>query len=293
MATRRTDDGLRLDHGAQYFTVRSDHFYRYVDSWMHAGIVRRWDGQIIVLERGQATHKKSETERFVAVPAMNAICKQLATDQQIHLQTRVARVERSGTRWILSDDGGSVLGEFDIVLVSAPAAQAAELLSAAPQLAAVAGRVDMHPCWAVMMAFDEPLNLEWDAAFVHDSPLTWIARNSSKPGRQSEPETWVMHASPEWSRLHLEASSSETEALLSSEFWTATAKSARPPRFCTAHRWRFALPVEPLDERCLFDAERRMGACGDWCGGPRVEGAFLSGAAAANRILELLRLDPH
>ena len=52
-----------------------------------------------------------------------------------------------------------------------------------------------------------------------------------------------------------------------------------------AHRWRFALPIDPLENACLFDAGLRLAACGDWCGGPRVEGAFLSGSAAAGRLL--------
>ena len=46
---------------------------------------------------------------------------------------------------------------------------------------------------------------------------------------------------------------------------------------------------EPLTEACLFDRGRPVVVCGDWCGGPRVEGAYLSGAAAAGRILGTLR----
>jgi predicted NAD/FAD-dependent oxidoreductase len=51
--------------------------------------------------------------------------------------------------------------------------------------------------------------------------------------------------------------------------------------------WRYALPAEPLPDRCLFDGDTNIGACGDWCSGPRVEGAFLSGAAVAERLLAL------
>ncbi|MGF2507850.1 NAD(P)/FAD-dependent oxidoreductase, partial [Ralstonia pseudosolanacearum] len=39
---------------------------------------------------------------------------------------------------------------------------------------------------------------------------------------------------------------------------------------------------------CLWDAASRLGACGDWCEGPRVEAAFLSGVALAAKIAEAL-----
>ena len=61
--------------------------------------------------------------------------------------------------------------------------------------------------------------------------------------------------------------------------------------YSIAHRWRYALPAEPLAERCLFDAELQVAACGDWCAGPRVEGAFLSGASAAGRVMGLLKTE--
>lgn len=50
------------------------------------------------------------------------------------------------------------------------------------------------------------------------------------------------------------------------------------------------MPVDPTSERCFFDAESGIAACGDWAGGPRVEGAFLSGMAAAGRILGTLSM---
>ena len=57
------------------------------------------------------------------------------------------------------------------------------------------------------------------------------------------------------------------------------------PDFAAAHFWRYAIPPEPLGTRCLFDPELAIAACGDWCGGPRVEGAYLSGVAAAGRMM--------
>jgi predicted NAD/FAD-dependent oxidoreductase len=72
-------------------------------------------------------------------------------------------------------------------------------------------------------------------------------------------------------------------------FSEAVGRPLPPTLTAATHRWRYALPDPPLDTPCLFDAEARLGAGGDWCGGPRVEGAFLSGRALAERVLALLR----
>ena len=41
----------------------------------------------------------------------------------------------------------------------------------------------------------------------------------------------------------------------------------------------------PLDSPCLFDSQLKIGACGDWCGGRRVAGAFVSGMTLAEQVL--------
>ena len=184
------------------------------------------------------------------------------------------------------------LGTFDSVIVTAPPTQTAELLQAVPRVADRALATAMQGCWAVMLGFAKTLPLDFDGAFVHESPLAWIARNSSKPDRHQDAETWVLHASPEWSAAHLEDTPEVAQRLLLDEFWRSTGLSPAPPDYVTAHRWRFALPPQPMEDRCLFDREMQVAACGDWCGGPRVEGAFLSGMAAAGRVMGLLRPDP-
>jgi hypothetical protein len=144
----------------------------------------------------------------------------------------------------------------------------------------------MAPCWAVMAVFDGPLEVPFDGAFVADSPLSWVARNASKPGRPGH-EAWVLHASPQWSRAHLELEAPEAAEQLFAAFGEASGTQLPTPIHLQAHRWRYALPVEPRPETCLFERDLKLAACGDWCAGPRVEGAFLSGVAAAGRLLSL------
>jgi predicted NAD/FAD-dependent oxidoreductase len=286
MSTRRVGD-WRFDHGAQYFTVRDRRFERRVYCWRQDDLVRSWTGATAVLDGGRVLPKEDHTERFVAVPGMNAICGHLAEKVDVAFETRINSLNRVDQRWRLVAEDGTELGRFDAVVVSAPAPQTAALLETpAPGLAARAAEVKMAPCWAVMAAFARPLDLGFDGAFVNGSALSWVARNVSKPGRP-DGETWVLHGSPEWSLQNLELDREEAATRLLKAFREAIGGVELDPIHLDAHRWRFALPVEALPEDCLFDAELGIAACGDWCGGPRVEGAFLSGCAAAAQLLSL------
>jgi len=285
MATRRNENGAAFDHGAQYFTVRDERFQSCVDSWQHADLVQPWTGRIVSLHDQRAERDKTSTPRFVACPGMNAICKHLAENLEVRMNTRVVPPTRCQRKWLVSDVAGNELGQYDLLIVSAPGPQAGELLQGSPPLARLASSVRIAGCWALLVQFPARIDVNYDGAFVQDSALSWIARISSKPGRNPDTETWILHASGDWTQCHLEESPEAIQERLLDAFWDATGVGAVPPGYLVTHRWRHALPTEPLPDRYLFDSDLRIGACGDWCSGPRVEGAFLSGAAMAGRVL--------
>jgi hypothetical protein len=138
-----------------------------------------------------------------------------------------------------------------------------------------------------MLALGRPSMADFDAAFVSDDPiLGWIARESSKPGRgplQGAAESWILQAHPGWSRTYLELEPAEASRWMQRAF---AARIGRPmmQAAVASHRWRLALPVNPLPEAFLYDPQEGIGLAGDWCGGPRVEGAYLSGSALAHAI---------
>jgi renalase len=144
----------------------------------------------------------------------------------------------------------------------------------------------MDPCWAVLVAFADRLDVPWDGAFVHDSPLSWVARNSSKPGRPRGPDCWVLHASPEWSAVHLEESPEAVGPQLLMAFESAVGCVLPKAAHQTAHRWRYCAGADPAGRGVLFDAESGLAVCGDWLSDGRVEGAFLSGTSAARCVLD-------
>ncbi|MEO1530109.1 MAG: FAD-dependent oxidoreductase [Planctomycetota bacterium] len=294
-STRRTHDDsgveLRFDHGAQYLTARDARFCRFVKSWIQDGLVAPWLGRIVRLSRdGDLLSDASDTPRYVGVPGMNAIAKHLAASLNVQLGAAVTELIRNEERWTVRDENGEMFGPFDVVLCNCPPRQTAALIAGQADFHRQLESLRMRPCWAMMLASPSLSEIEFEGAFVDDSPISWIANNGAKPGRESPP-SWVIHASADWSEANLDCNAEDVIATLRPEFEKLTGRSISEPHFSAAHRWRYAIPESPLNRDHLFDATVGLGACGDWCDGNRIEAAFLSGSALAGAVLRHYTID--
>ena len=77
-------------------------------------------------------------------------------------------------------------------------------------------------------------------------------------------------------------------AALLDAFFEACDVPARKPTFSNVYCWKHALPINTFDQDCLFDEPVALGACGDWCTSPRIEGAVLSGFSMADRVMKYI-----
>ena len=300
MSTRR-GDGWQADHGAQYFTARHPDFIAEVARWMDAGVAARWTPRLAVLGGDAPTQPPAHSQpsqplhRHVGTPRMTSPSQWLAdrlAATSLHTQHTVNALRRDDTGWALGTAEHDWLdARFDAVLLAVPSPQAEALLrqgvanpEAVAPFADVAASVTMRGSWALMLRFDAPLDLPFDAAFVNEGPLRWIARDSHKPGRQAPggPEVWVLHASAEWSEAHIEDTpEAATEALLAA----FVAWGGAMPQACSAHRWRYADSLPPAEGLCTWSPELGLGLCGDWLSAGKVEGAWLSGRSLAEQVL--------
>ncbi len=159
-----------------------------------------------------------------------------------------------------------------------PAPAAAALAAARTRLAARVGSVTMAPCWAALVAFDTAFEGVPDAGFADDPVLAWHARNSSKPGR-GPPETFVLHATADWSRVEFDQLAHTIQRALLDRLSERFGRASPRTIVADAHRWRHARVEVALGEDCLYDPQARIGFCGDWCLDARAEAAWLSGRA--------------
>jgi predicted NAD/FAD-dependent oxidoreductase len=325
--TTRRRDGHAFDLGAQYFTAREPRFSARVESLQRRGVVARWEGRIAAFEGTSRVPRETRpVERLVGVPGMNALPLALAEGLDVRSGHRVERIEAAAGRCHLevsvAEAGvtlppvgarpprdtasrepaaleGSRLGPFDAVVVCTPPSQAAPLVAGiAPSVAARVAQVSLVPCFALGLTFaghdaKALAELPFDGAFVGrdeepaDSGLSWLARDSSKPGRPSG-ERWVLHAREELSRALYDEPEATVTAALVGELRALSGLGDVTPSFTTLQRWGLARAPRPLAEGAFFDREMRVGVGGDWASGGRVEGAYLSGLELAEKVVRAL-----
>ena len=287
MSSKRSDAGS-LDLGAQYFTARDRRFMTAVQQWQAEGCAAQWTPLLYNFHGGQLSPSPDEQVRWVGTPGMSAITRSMLGDLPVSFACRITEVFRGEQHWNLQDAEGQSHGPFSHVIIATPAPQATALLASTPKLAGAAASVKMDPTWAVALGFDNPLDTPLQGCFVQDSPIDWLARNRSKPGRDSNLDTWVLHATSAWSRQHLDMPKETVIEHLHGAFAELLGCAMPAPSFSLAHRWLYASPAAAHEWGALSDPDQGIYVCGDWCLSGRVEGAWLSGQEAARRLMEHL-----
>jgi hypothetical protein len=280
LATRRIGSAV-FDHGAQFFTVRSDEFGRHVDRWRRDDVVDEWC-------RGFGDSDKADGfPRYLVRGGMNALAKHLARDLDVRCQSLVFAIRPSApSGWSVGlDDGTTIVA--DALIVTCPLPQAYSLL--------VTGEVTLPPPLAAQQ-YDRTIAL---LAVLDGSPaipkpggvpltdgvFSFVADNRAKG--ISPVEAVTFHAAADWSEAHWDDDQETTRDLLrqAAETWLGGASIIESQ----LKRWRFATPRHPWPDRCWVataadGASAPLVLAGDAFGAPKVEAAALSGLAAAHAI---------
>ena len=282
MSTRK-GDGWQCDHGARYFTARDRAFQNQLAIWLEQGVAAQWHTPIGVYEN-QAWHSsKSNEARYVGTPWMTSPAHSLAKSLEIHTSHTIMSMNRLQQRWHLhTTEHGLLDYQPDWVISAIPAPQALALTKAIdPAITELHEKAKTEGCWTMMLRFNEAIAMPFEAAFINEGILSWVARNNAKPQRTGE-EVWVIHAQSQWSQHHIDADPNSIAPQMIAAF---SALGGKAPAEYAIHRWRYASSDTSYQERFHCDFERGIGYCGDWLHGGRVEGAWLSGQALAKTII--------
>ena len=291
MATRE-HDGIAYDHGAQFFTVKHPAFQTLADEMVAQGAVARWEAKFAEIDEVYVKAYRdwdASFPHYVGVPSMASVGRWMEMQLQqrgvqILCNTQVGALLKTQDAWALLDTDGQELGHFEWVITATPAPQATQLLPHNIDYLPTLNDVEMLPCYALMLGFEQPIARSWDVAHVANHPtLSWISINSSKPQRHGRTSLVVMSRNL-WAKEHfadteawvMESMMQDLSAILGEQVFSANQRILK--------KWHFAnAPKMPI-EQVLMDRKLQLASCGDWCISGRVESAFVSSLQLAEAL---------
>ena len=287
MATRHLGDGT-FDHGAQFFTVRSRRFARVATGWLEAGVVEEWSRGFADAE---GRHRDDGYPRYRGSEGMSSVPIHLARSLDVRTGERAAEMNlRDGIWEVRTETGARETGAA--LLLTAPVPQSLALVGTGgfelldEEACNELENISYDPCLALMALLDGPTGVpEPGGVQVKGEPLDWIGDNQRK-GISRAPAITI-HAGPGWSRERFEADEAEIiRSLLSFAGEQLGTDLASRVLQTSISKWRYSWVAQRHPEFCLMASEDpAILFAGDAFGEAKVEGAALSGLAAADRLL--------
>ena len=276
LATRRIGEAT-FDHGAQFVTARTPRFAGSVEECCKAAAAREWC-------RGFGGANDGHL-RWRGQPGMTGIAKHLAADLDVRMGQTVLALRRAVTGWQVETKEGEAFQARAVVL-TAPVPQSLAMLDAGGMVIGteIRGRLEKityERCLVVMAVLEQPSCVPAPGGLqLTEGPIAWLGDNQQK-GISTQPAVTI-HASPAFSSTRWDDDRDETarELLAAAAPWLGSGV-----REFQVHGWRYSRPLEVDACGCMtVSANPPLIMAGDAFAAPRVEGAALSGWAAAAEL---------
>ena len=285
LATRRTDDGMPIDHGAPALDAPDGTELAAIATELCPNAVRY---------PSIATPPAYDTIRspLVLVDGITQFAKQLADGIEIIRGIRITTLRTVPAGFELGDEQGNSHGQFSGVIVSAPAPQAADLLEngpSDPERIAFLRSVAYAP--AVMVACGV-IGVTIPPQLMSDGRTEVVLRCINESAKRASPQAGesacVVQFTPEYSgAAYVDATDDQIIAKALEELraqWGAGCELT----WTQVKRWRFASCVPHRIPDDINPSDARIVLCGDAVSSPGMEHIYASGQCAADQLLAAL-----
>jgi renalase len=320
-AAARRRAGFVFDHGAQYVKAPTPELVRLLTTELRADDlldigrpVWTFDGAGAIAQGDPA---QNADPKWTYRDGLNRLGKLLGEGLDIRREVRIGSFRRPttdnrrlieaqasksvvGGQWSIVDTAGQTVDAADLVLLTPPAPQAADILAASEfdpaaraALLAELSRATYRRCISLALAYARPLDRPFYALVNIDRvhPIAWLALEHAKGIGRCPPghSLLIAQMAPGWSLGHWETPADELERLAAEQVSALLGEDLRAPLWLDVQRWHYALPDSGADFDTLNSSGSGLFFAGDYTAGQgRVHLAIESGWRAAGAIEQAL-----
>ncbi len=314
-AATRGKYGARYDHGANFVVPSTDRVRNLLFDQLPTDDLQQIDGRIWTFDGEGTLHEPAEddaeTEMWTYARGISTLGKLIARSIPAvkQTETQIASLHRRDDAWVLADIEGGRHGSFDAVLLTPPAPQTADILTATAdavpahsdslsELADAVSEARYHAQFTYVFGYDHSIRRHGDYHGVSNADgehdIAWISFEHDKPERVEDGESIVViHMSPAWTTPRVD---SEPDSFLSEAKQKAAdvlGASLKRPSWYDTQRWRYSLPGSAADRnRLAKGADVGLFFAGDYVAGKgRISEAIETGFDAASSIVSTMEPD--
>ena len=296
LATRRLA-GTHADHGVCYLQPKGDLFRQWIAELVAAGILRVWTEGIHSLSADGILQPRTKFAPYYAAPlGATSIAKYLGRDLEIIGDKLITAIDPISHGWRLSSKDP----EFDLtaeqVVFATPPAQALVIAKQAIDPTCIQQLSNIQFSRSITAIAVYPTTnqtataaITWQGIQCIEHPtLAWIGLDSSKQLNPTQP-VLVIQSSAAFAEQYFDAPDLAIVGQKLLDAIVPLIPTLTTPELIQVHRWGYAFAQNPASVQFLTaQTTAPLYFCGDWCGGNRVESAYLSGMAVADRVLNNL-----
>ena len=293
LATRRLA-GTHADHGVCYLQAKGDRFQHWIDELVSVGILRVWTTGIHRLTADGNLQPPTKFANYYAAPlGATSIAKYLGRDLEIIGDRLITAIDPINNGWRLSSKDPEFSLTAAQVVMATPPAQALAITKETIDLTCIQQLSNVQFSRSITTIAVYPTSdrtaaaaIPWQGIQCINHPtLAWIGLDSSKQLNPTQP-VLVIQSSAAFAEQYFDAPDLAIIGQKLIDSIVPLIPTLTAPELVQVHRWGYAFAQNPLSDRFITaQTAAPLYFGGDWCGGNRVESAYLSGMAIADRIL--------
>lgn len=302
-AATRTYEGFTYDYGANYIKPGSPASVELITQ-------RFYTSDLIDIKKPVWTFDSSEhiqegdsaqnaEPKWSYRHGLTTLSQRMAEGLDIHLTTRIARIQQQTNAWTLYSDSGQTVGTFDQLLITIPATQAISLVQASQFRQNLGTAINSqleearyNVLISVLFGYKPRPRIRPYYALVNTDRahvISWLSWEHEKNPERAPADAGLLMAqmAPLYSQEHWQATDEEIYRDVAPRIASLINETLPDPYFTDIQRWRYALPTQKANADALnaMTLPSGLAFCGDGFVGGRVHLALEHGIKVAQQLI--------
>lgn len=280
---KRFENEIGYDHGMQYISPKSIKFKRFINELIKKRVLKVWRGKHLYFKDKKKEIKNHQ--KIIGLRGNNDISKHLIKDIESHFQSELKNIKRIKNYWELKFLDNSKIYCKNLIL-TCPYPQTKKLLRGYLNKSFFKNKVNMDANITAMFTLKKKQNKV--CSYLFDDPvLGWASFENSKGRFKSKYNHWTLQSTYSWANKNINKNKDnkiKNAKILIKRFFELTKFEKELPKNILNHGWKYSSNSKPFLMKSYWDPKKRIGICGDWFVGPRLESGWISASDLFNKI---------